>query len=77
MRTTVTLTDDLVAAVDRLRRSEGVGMSEAVNRLVSEGLAKPEAPSPYVHRSYDMGMQTDVTNIGEVTGLLDEFDPPY
>lgn len=77
MRTTVTLADDVAAAVDRLRRSEGVGMSQAVNRLAGEGLAKTEAPSPCVHRCYDMGLQPDVTNIGEVTGLLNEFDPPY
>ena len=74
MRTTVTLADDVAAAVDQLRRSEGIGVSEALNRLVREGLAKPEPASQYVHQSYDMGLKMDVTNIGEVLALLDELD---
>jgi hypothetical protein len=32
MRTTVTLERDVAAAVDQLRRREGIGMSEALNR---------------------------------------------
>lgn len=79
MRTTVTLADDVAAAVEQFKRSEGIGVSEAINRLVREGLAKPYTPSQYVHQSYDMGMKVDVTNIGEVIGLLDELnelDPP-
>lgn len=72
MRTTVTLADDVAAAVDQLRISKGIGVSEALNRLVREGLAKPEPTSQYVHQSYDMGMRMDVANIGEVLALLDE-----
>ncbi len=76
MRTTLTLQDDVAAAVDRLRRSEGIGVSEAVNRLVRAGLAKPQAPMLYEHDSYDMGERVDVANIGDVIGLLDETDLP-
>ncbi|WP_420435624.1 ribbon-helix-helix domain-containing protein [Candidatus Poriferisocius sp.] len=76
MRTTLTLQDDVAAAVDRLRRSEGIGVSEAVNRLVREGLAKPKTVPPYEHDSYDMGQKLDVTNIGDVIGLLDETGLP-
>ncbi|MDE0268886.1 MAG: ribbon-helix-helix domain-containing protein [Acidimicrobiaceae bacterium] len=76
MRTTVTLADDVAAAIEQIKRSEGIGVSEAINRLVRKGLAKPDTLSQYVHRSYDMDMKVDVTNIGEVIGLLDEFDPP-
>ena len=72
MRTTLTLTDDVAAAVDQLRRSEGIGMSEAVNRLIREGLAKPADPSNYEHRTFAMGQLIDVTNIGDVLSLLDE-----
>ena len=74
MRTTVTLADDVAAAVEQLRRSEGIGVSEAINQLVREGLAKPEPTSQYVHQSYDIGLKMDVTNIGEVLALLDELD---
>ena len=76
MRTTVTLADDVVAAVEKIKRSEGVGVSEVINRLVRKGLAKPDTPSQYVHQSYDVGLKVDVTNIGEVIGMLDELDPP-
>lgn len=74
MRTTVTLADDVAAAVQGLRREEGIGMSEAVNRLVRDGLARPVEVPSYMHESFDMGMKIDVTNIGEVLGILDEFD---
>ena len=76
MRTTLTLQEDVAAAVERLRRSEGIGVSEAVNRLVREGLAKPKNLPFYEHDSYDMGQKLDVTNIGDVIGLLDETDLP-
>lgn len=65
---------DVAAAVEGLRRSEGVGVSEAVNRLVRDGLAKPAAASCYEHTSFQMGPRIDVTDIGEVLSLLDEAD---
>lgn len=74
MRTTVTLADDVAAAVEGLRSSEGIGVSDALNRLVRDGLARPTPSRPYVHRSYDMGLKVDVTNIGEVLGWLDDAD---
>ena len=74
MRTTVTLDADVAAAVEGLRRSEGVGVSDAINRLVREGLAKPAAPSYYEHNSYALGQRIDVTNVGEVLSLLDEAE---
>ena len=74
MRTTVTLADDVAAAVEQLRKSEGVGVSEAVNRLVRDGLTRPETRAPYVHESFDVGLRIDVANIGEVLAMLDELD---
>ncbi len=76
MRTTLTLQEDVAAAVDRLRRSEGIGVSEAVNRLVRAGLARPQTPSLYELDSYAMEQKVDVSNIGDVIGLLDETDLP-
>lgn len=38
MRTTFTLDDDVVSEVERLRREEGIGISEAVNRLIRLGM---------------------------------------
>lgn len=73
MRTTFTLDEDVAAEVDRLRREEGLGLSEAVNRLIRSGLAGAKPPrSRYRHRSADVGVKVDVSDIGAVLDLLDE-----
>jgi hypothetical protein len=72
MRTTFTLDDDVAAEVERLRRQEGVGISEAVNRLVRAGLVDRPPAEPYVHQSCSLDMKVDVADIGEVLELLDE-----
>lgn len=74
MRTTVTLAADIAAAVEGIRRDEGVGVSEAVNRLARHGLAKTAEAPRYEHTSYELGQRIDVTNIGEVLSLLDESE---
>jgi hypothetical protein len=74
MRTTFTLDDDVAAAVDKLRREEGIGISQAVNRLIRSGMVKPARRSRYRHRSVDLGIKVDVTDIGAVLELLDESD---
>lgn len=72
MRTTFTLDDDVAAEVDRVRRAEGIGISEAVNRLIRQGLATPRRRRRYDQRSADVGLKIDVTDIGAVLDLLDE-----
>jgi hypothetical protein len=72
MRTTLTLDDDVVSEVERLRREEGIGLSEAVNRLARAGMARPSAARRYRHKTTRLGLKVDVTNIGEVLDLLDE-----
>ena len=72
MRTTFTLDADVAAAVERLRREEGLGLSEAVNRLVRSALVHPGPRHRYRHRSSDVGITVDVTDIGGVLDLLDE-----
>ncbi len=71
MRSTFVLDDDVAAEVERLRRSEGIGISEAVNRLARAGMVRPRR-TPYRHRSADIGLRIDVTDIGAVLDLLDE-----
>lgn len=72
MRTTVTLSDDVAAAVRRLQREQGVGVSEAVNRLARTGLTvKPDRPK-FRQRTVDLGRQKmDVTNIEELLEVLE------
>ncbi len=72
VRTTVTLDDDVAAAVDELRRAEGVGVSEAVNRLVRAGLVRPRDARPFRQRTADLVFTVDVRNTGEVLDLLDD-----
>lgn len=72
MRVTVTLADDVAAEVEDLRRREGIGISEAVNRLIRSGLIVAEPRAEYVNRSFDLGPKVDVTNIGDVLDLLDD-----
>lgn len=72
MRTTLTLDDDVAAEVERLRREEGLGLSEAVNRLVRAGMTAPRSRSPYRHETRELGLKVDVADIGAVLDLLDE-----
>lgn len=72
MRTTVTLDPDVVAEIERLRREDGLGVSEALNRLVRERMAQTQRPRAYAHRGHDLGIKIDISNIGEVLELLDE-----
>jgi len=55
MRTTITLDAD---------------DSAAVNQLVRGGLTRKPPSRPYRHRTRDLGLEVDVTNIGEILDLL-------
>lgn len=72
MRTTFTLDDDVAAEVERLRREEGIGISEAVNRLIRSGLARPTRRHRYRHRVAPLGLKVDVTDVAAVLEILDE-----
>ena len=59
MRTTLTLADDVLAAVEKIRRERGIGLSEAVNELIRVGLTKSERRKPFRQKTYDMGKGGD------------------
>jgi hypothetical protein len=71
MRTTVTLDDDVAAAVARLRRERGVGVSEALNGLARAGLTVKNNKRPFRQRSVRIGLSVDVTNVAEALEQLD------
>lgn len=71
MRTTVTLADDVAAAVELLRRERSLGISAAVNELVRAGLTKREAAAPFRQRSHDLGPGIDFSNVAEAIETLD------
>jgi hypothetical protein len=71
MRTTLTLADDVAAAVERLRRERGIGLSEAVNELVRAGLTAGRPARPFRQKTHDLGAGVDFSNIGETLETLD------
>lgn len=75
MRTTVTLAKDVAAAVDQLRRREGIGVSEALNRIARAGLAAPSPRQLFRQRTASMGpFLVDVTNIHEALEVAEGPD---
>lgn len=72
MRTTFTLEPDVAAEVEAVRRRDGLGISEAVNRLIRAGMIGEKPTYRYVDRSRPMGAKVDITNIGDVLDLLDD-----
>ncbi len=72
MRTTVTLADDVAAAVEQLRRSRGAGVSEIVNELLRRGLAGSDRPEPFRQSATDLGLPT--LALDDVAGLLDTLE---
>ena len=72
MRTTTTLADDVAAAVEKRRRTHGLGISGAVNDLVRAGLMADRPTEPFQQTSHDLGAsRVDLANIGEVAETLD------
>lgn len=71
MRTTITLSDDVAAAVERLRRERSIGLSEAVNDLVRAGLTTPQVKSAFRQKTHDLGTGIDFSNIADALETLD------
>jgi hypothetical protein len=71
MRTTLTLADDVAAAVERVRRERSIGLSEAVNELIRAGLVKHEATAPFRQQVHDLGRGIDVSNVADAIETLD------
>ncbi|HEU0190602.1 MAG TPA: CopG family transcriptional regulator [Mycobacterium sp.] len=72
MRTTVNLADDVVHAVERLRRERALGLSDAINELIRSGLAKPDVRAAFRQQTHDMGKATiDYANVWETIESAD------
>ena len=71
MRTTVSLDEDVAAAVRQLRRERGFGVSEALNRLARAGLTVKRSGPPFRQRVVRLRLKVDVTNVAEALELLD------
>jgi hypothetical protein len=71
VRTTITLAEDVAAAVERIRRERSLGLSEAVNELIRSGLVARRKPRGFKQRTHDMGQGIDYTNVAEAVETLD------
>ena len=71
MRTTIQLDEDTSAAVERLRREEGMGVSEAVNELIRRGLLPRQEQRRFVQKTRDLGLKVDVSNIADAIEILE------
>lgn len=71
MRTTIEFEDDTARAIEELRRSEGLGVSEAVNELVRRGLMPRSTGQRFEQRTHSMGLKIDVSNVAEALDLLE------
>jgi len=71
MRTTVLLDDDTAAAIQKLRREQGKGVSEAINELIRRGLRPSPASEPFVQQTYKLGAMIDVSNVADAIETLE------
>ena len=71
MRTTITLDDDVAAALERLRRERSMGLSEAVNELIRAGLRTKQSSRPFRQQSHRLGLRVEVANVADALELLE------
>ena len=78
MRTTLTLDDDVAAALVQRRAERGTGLRREVNELLRAGLAAASQPSanaaePYELPTFDPGRAL-ITDLRALKDLLDDED---
>lgn len=67
----MTFDPDVASALERLRREKGIGLSQAANDLIREGLkSRPDRPQ-FKQTSHAMGLKIDVSNVSEALDLLE------
>ena len=71
MRTTLSLDDDVAAAVQRLREERHIGLSAAVNELIRAGLAAPARRTTFRQRTANLGLRIDVRSAADALERLD------
>jgi metal-responsive CopG/Arc/MetJ family transcriptional regulator len=71
MRTTVTLDRDIAAEVKRLRRTEGIGPSEAINRLARAGLSTRQKRQRFIQRTFGSRLLVDVSDVAEAIEIAE------
>jgi Arc/MetJ family transcription regulator len=75
-RTTITMDNDVAAAVERLRRERELGVSSAVNELIRRGLRHEPERRRFEQETSVMGARVDVTNVSEALEVLEGPSAP-
>jgi Ribbon-helix-helix protein, copG family len=77
MRTTLTLDDDVAAALERLRRSRDVSLKQLINEALRRGLeemrGRPKRREPVETRAVALGRVrlAGIDNIGEALAIAE------
>ena len=71
MRTTLSLDDDVAAAVQRICGERHIGLSDTVNELIRAGLAAPARRTAFRQRTANLGIRIDVSNAADALERLD------
>lgn len=77
MRTTLTLDDDVAAALERLRKARDASLKEVVNEALRRGLKElggaPKPRTPFRTQSVDLGRPqlASIDNIAEVLAIAE------
>lgn len=71
MKISVTLEDDVAAAIDRARRERSIRLSEAVNELIRAGLLVKDEPHEFVQETSPAGLRIDLRDVADALALLE------
>lgn len=71
MRTTVSLDNDVVAAVQKLRAERNISVSKVVNELARAGLAVLSQRARFMQRTFPMGARIDITNVSDALKYIE------
>jgi predicted transcriptional regulator len=77
MRTTLTLDDDVVTQIERLRKARDASLKDVVNEALREGLrhmtSPPSRRAPFRTACVDLGrcLVSNVDNVAEVLAVAD------
>ncbi len=72
MRTTITFASDVAAAVERLQRERGRGVSDAVNELIRRGLTTRSTQERFTQTTSAMGEPS--LPLDDIAALLEVLD---
>lgn len=73
MRTTVTLDDDLAAALRERAHRSGASFKAVINEAIRNGIEQSRKPVPYRVEARKMGApRVDLTKATELAGRLDD-----